>query len=123
MGAYAPVAPVLTEALQYIFQKSYPFLQNINGWLRSDEKVDRTFDKIQLILITLAMVFHTEGIDVRQLIDRRAVEETQLRYLTMLHRYLKDKYQQKADSKLANAVMMIHDAKEAHDLHKKRLPI
>jgi len=109
--------------------------ENINGWLRSNEvianrmsadfdrKSARTFDKIQLILITLAMVFHTEGIDARQLIDGRTVEETQLRYLTMLHRYLKDKYPQKADSKLANAVMMIHEAKEAHDLHKKRLPI
>jgi hypothetical protein len=88
-----------------------------------DRKSATTFDRIQLILITLAMVFHTEGIDTRQLIDGRTVEETQLRYLTMLHRYLKDKYPKKADSKLANAVMMIHEAKEAHDLHKKRLPI
>ena len=80
-------------------------------------------DKIQLILITLAMVFYTEGITRQLSAEKKYIEETQLKYLTMLHRYLKDKYPNKAETKLANGVMILIDAREAHDLHNKRLPV
>lgn len=69
------------------------------------------------------MVFHTDGIAAKLSTSKQFVEETQLKYLTMLHRYLKDKNPQKADTKLANGVMILNDAKEAHELQKKRLPI
>lgn len=78
---------------------------------------------MQLILITLAMIFHTDGIAQRMSSAKRHIEETQLNYLTMLHRYLKDKNPLKADTKLANGVMILNDAKEAHQIHLKRLPI
>lgn len=69
------------------------------------------------------MVFHTDGIAGKLSSSKQVVEEIQLNYLTMLHRYLKDKNPQKADTKLASGVMILNDAKEAHDIQKKRLPI
>lgn len=70
------------------------------------------------------MVFCTEGLIVGQLDDMKLIEETQMKYLTMLHRYLKDKYPNKAHAKLATGMFIIHDAKEAHEIHhNNRLPI
>jgi len=82
-------------------------------------EVDQGFDKIQLILITLVMVFCTDGIIAQELSQIKPhIEGMELKYLTMLQRYLKDKYPEKAHSKLATGVMILHDAKEAHEIRK-----
>ena len=68
------------------------------------------------------MVFYTEGLSQNQhLKDKTIVERNQEKYLTMLHRYLKDKFPRKADSNLAKGVMIMLDSKEAFDIHKLRV--
>ncbi len=90
--------------------------------MKSD--IEDAFDNIQLILITIAMIFHTDGINGQFSAAKNVIEDTQLKYLTMLHRYLKDKFQGcKAEAKFADGVMILNEAKEAHDIHKRRLPI
>ena len=70
------------------------------------------------------MVFCTDGIITQELSQIKPhIEGMELKYLTMLQRYLKDKYPGKAHSKLATGVMILHDAKEAHEIHTKRLPV
>ena len=86
-------------------------------------EVDQGFDKIQLVLLTLVMVFCTDGISAQLSKFKTSIENLELKYLTMLQRYLKDKYPEKAHSKLAAGVMILHDAKEAHEIHTKRLPV
>lgn len=82
-----------------------------------------TIDKTQLILITMAMAFCTEGLIVGQLSNFEAIEKTQLKYLNMLHRYLKDKFPENSRSKLAQGMFIITEAQEAHEIHMNRLPI
>ena len=79
-------------------------------------------DKTQLILITMAMVFSTEGL-IGKLSNIKPIEATQLKYLNMLHRYLKDKYPDTARSKFAQGMFIITEAQEAHEIHTNRLPI
>ena len=69
------------------------------------------------------MVFCTDGISSELANFKTAIESLELNYLTMLQRYLKDKYPEKAHSKLAAGVMILHDAKEAHEIHTMRLPV
>ena len=72
-----------------------------------------TIDKTQLILITMAMAFCTEGLIVGQLSNFEAIEKTQLKYLNMLHRYLKDKFPENSRTKFAQGMFIITEAQEA----------
>jgi hypothetical protein len=99
----------------------YRSSKTINNWLRSEE--DASFDKIQLIILTMVLMYCTDGLKKEELANPEIIEETQQKYLMMLHRYLRDKYPQRVHNKLANGVMIIHNAKEAHDLSSNRLPI
>ena len=94
--------------------------QNINDWLRNDAL--ENIDKTQLILLTMAMAFCTEGL-VEKLLEKEAIEEAQLKYLNMLHRYLKDKHPNSSRSKLAQGMFIIAEAQEAHEIQTNRLRI
>jgi hypothetical protein len=51
------------------------------------------------------------------------VSKVQDQYLTLLHRYLKNKYRQGANSKLANGIMISHLAREVQQIRRQRLPV
>jgi hypothetical protein len=51
------------------------------------------------------------------------ISRVQDQYLTMLHRYLKFKYQQEANSKLAKGIMISSLAREAQEIRSHRLPV
>ena len=98
----------------------YCVFQNINDWLRND--AIENIDKTQLILLTMAMAFCTDGL-VEKLLEKEAIEEAQLKYLNMLHRYLKDKHPNSSRSKLAQGMFIIAEAQEAHEIQTNRLRI
>ena len=102
--------------------KNFPHcdFQNINDWLRND--AIENIDKTQLILLTMAMAFCTDGL-VEKLLEKEAIEEAQLKYLNMLHRYLKDKHPNSSRSKLAQGMFIIAEAQEAHEIQTNRLRI
>ena len=50
------------------------------------------------------------------------IESIQLKYITMLQRYLKEKYPRQAHSKLAGGLMLLQHAKELYKMHSQRLP-
>ena len=90
--------------------------------MRNANDAVENIDKVQLILITMTMAFCTEGL-IGKLSNIEIVEALQLKYLNMLHRYLKDKYPNTARSKLAQGMFIITEAQEAHEIQTIRLPI
>ena len=50
------------------------------------------------------------------------IESIQLKYITLLQRYLKEKYPRQAHSKLAGGLMLLQHAKELYKMHSQRLP-
>ncbi len=66
-------------------------MQSINDWLRQDSQID----KIQLIILTMTLIYCTEGIE-NELESRLLIEQNQQKYVMMLNRYLKNKYPETA---------------------------
>jgi hypothetical protein len=66
------------------------------------------------------MNYFTAGTDFQ---NRPQVSKVQDQYLTLLHRYLKNKYRQGANSKLANGIMISHLAREVQQIRRQRLPV
>ena len=48
---------------------------------------------------------------------------SQMKYISMLHRYLKETYPKQANTKFAGGLMLIQLAKELYDMHSMRLPL
>ena len=54
--------------------------------------------------------------------QKSRIELCQLKYIMMLHRYLKSSYKKEANSKFAGSLMVLHYAKELYKMHSLRLP-
>ena len=71
-----------------------------------------------------------DGIDLEtsleNIVHLRAAEDNQIKFVMMLHRYLKDKYpddEELVNTALANGLMIVSQAKELHEMHSLMLPI
>ena len=79
-----------------------------------------TVDKVQVFLLAHIILLSTDQVQVG---NGSEISKLQDQYLTMLHRYLKYKYQRAANAKLAKGIMITSLAREALEIRKHRLPI
>ena len=59
---------------------------------------------------------------VQPFFTKAKVSVIQMKYITMLHRYLQATYPKQANTKFAGGLMLIQLAKELYDMHSLRLP-
>ncbi len=79
-------------------------------------------DQIQLTLVQMILLLSTEDAENLTLEQKSRIEQSQLKYIIMLHRYLKSFYRTEANSKFAGSLMVLQYAKELYKLHSLRLP-
>ena len=77
------------------------------------------YDSLQLILLILASLFNTDGIDI--LNNKELVEKKQSNYLSLLHRYLKSKNEKTANAHLHQTLMLPPLAVQMYHKLKKGL--
>lgn len=81
---------------------------------------EQEVDKVQIFLLAHILLLSTDQALVE---NNQEVSRLQDQYLTMLHRYLKFKYQQDANAKLAKGIMISSLAREAQEIRSQRLPV
>ena len=83
---------------------------------------DRAPDRIQMTIFEIILLLCADEIYMPEE-NKRKIEAVQLKYVTMLHRYLKEKYPKEASAKFANGLMLLHHVKQLYRMHSQRLPI
>ena len=81
---------------------------------------DTSFDRLQMYLLAHVLLLSTDQVRVN---DVPQVSKLQDNYLTMLHRYLKFKYHQEDNTRLAKGIMISSLAREAQEIRSHRLPV
>ena len=81
---------------------------------------DTNVDRLQMYLLAHILLLSTDQVRVN---DVPQVSKLQDNYLTMLHRYLKFKYHQEANTRLAKGIMISSLAREAQEIRSHRLPV
>ena len=76
-------------------------------------------DTIMVSIICQIFLFNTDFINLK---DRFKVAAIQDKYLKMLHRYLKFKYDSEANKRLGNGLMIMSLARESSEIRRNRLP-
>ena len=77
-------------------------------------------DTIMVTIICQIILFNTDFINLK---DRAKVAAIQDKYLKMLHRYLKFKYDHEANKRLGNGLMIMSLARESSEIRRQRLPV
>ena len=78
-------------------------------------------DRPQLALVIMILLLSPEDSNLTQQ-QKCRVEESQLKYITMLRSYLKYTYKHEANRKFAGGLMILQYAKELYRMHSLRLP-
>ena len=81
---------------------------------------DNNVDRLQVFLLAHIILLSTDQVRVK---DVPQVSKLQDNYLTMLHRYLKFKYNRDANKRLAKGIMISSLAREAQEIRSHRLPV
>ena len=99
-------------------------------WPRIITDGENKIDRSQLAILTMILLLSKDGIklesNLENMVHLRAAEDNQTKFVTMLHRYLKDKYpndETLVNTSLANGLMIVSQAKELHEMHSLMLPI
>jgi len=89
-------------------------MRRIQSWPRyGDNQLDHTM----LLIFCLILLFSADQDKLQQV---ETVENVQLKYTTLLHRYLKSKMAgPAANKKFLEAIMLISDTKELWDINEK----
>ena len=97
------------------------FLQIISRWCRSEwgEQLDQ---HLVFLFLNILMTSVDDSMTLFAPDQRIKLEQIQLQHITLMHRYLKSTCRKKANSKLADTLMMLQYAKELNRLHSLRLP-
>jgi hypothetical protein len=87
-----------------------------------DETGDRTVkvDKLMMYFLCHILLYNTDFI---RLEEPAKVAAIQGKYLRMLHRYLKFKYNQEANNRLGDGIMIASLARESNEIRQNRLPL
>ena len=74
--------------------------------------------------MSLILLHNTDGINPSQFIDIEKVQNTQQKYVILLHKYLKSHLSTKeAFNQLHNGLMMVHATNRINELFQKRLQL
>ena len=97
------------------------FFQIISRWCRSEwgEQLDQ---HLVFLFLNILMTSVDDSMTLFAPDQRIKLEQIQLQHITLMHRYLKSTCRKKANSKLADTLMMLQYAKELNRLHSLRLP-
>ena len=113
-----------------IEERHLKLTRRICMWPRMKKGGENKIDRSQLALLTMILLLSKDGIDLEctfeNMVHLRAAEENQIKFVMMLHRYLKDKYpndEELVNTSLANGLMIVSQAKELHAMHSLMLPI
>ena len=89
-----------------------------DGSLGGVENVDRTM----VVLLAHSLMFNTDFVKLK---EPQRVSQIQLQYLSLLHRYLKFKYEHSdfANRQLHSGVMIGSFAREREEIRRQRLPV
>ena len=105
-----------------IEERHHRITKNISKWPRSGDGM--TVDRGQLVLLTIVMLLAPDAQFTKENID--AIENRQMEYVMMLHRYLRNKFGNettRADIAFANGIQIINLSREAYEMHCRMLPI
>ena len=98
--------------------------QRIYDWIHASRKYSNKIDKCLIILMSLILLHNTDGINPSQFIDFEKVQNTQQKYVILLHKYLKSHLSTKeAFNQLHNGLMMVHATNRINELFQKRLQL
>ena len=98
--------------------------QRIFDWIHASRKYSNKIDKCLIILMSLILLHNTDGINPSQFIDIEKVQNTQQKYVILLHKYLKSHLSTKeAFNQLHNGLMMVHATNRINELFQKRLQL
>merc|ERR1711971_1488438 len=98
--------------------------QRIYDWSNASRKYSNKIDKCLIILMSLILLHNTDGINPSQFIDIEKVQNTQQKYVILLHKYLKSHLSTKeAFNQLHNGLMMVHATNRINELFQKRLQL
>merc|ERR1712137_1042030 len=103
----------LESQVSYVPRGLSPGLDSEQGHRDSDNQLDHTM----LLIFCLVLLFSA---DHEKLQQRELVENVQLKYTTLLRRYLKSKMAgPAANKKFLEAIMLISDTKELWDINER----
>jgi len=98
--------------------------QRIFDWIHASRKYSNKIDKCLIILMSLILLHNTDGMNPSQFIDIEKVQNTQQKYVILLHKYLKSHLSTKeAFNQLHNGLMMVHATNRINELFEKRLQL
>ena len=98
--------------------------QRIFDWIHASRKYSNKIDKCLIILMSLILLHNTDGINPSQFINIEKVQNTQQKYVILLHKYLKSHLSTKeAFNQLHNGLMMVHATNRINELFQKRLQL
>ena len=98
--------------------------QRIFDWLHASKKYSNKIDKCLITLMSLILLHNTDGINPSQFSDIEKVQNTQQKYVILLHKYLKSHLSKKeAFNQLHNGLMMVHATNRINELFQKRLQL
>ncbi len=89
-----------------------------NGSAQQPQHIDRSM----FVLLELVLAFSTDFVSGVELRVKEAMEREQVKYLCLLHRYLRFKYSENSDlanAKMADGIALISYAKEALDIQRR----
>ena len=105
-----------------LLEQRHEFLvQKMKHWAIDTEPTSGSkVDCIMIFYLCHILLYSTDFVKL-QMPNR--ISSIQDKYLKMLHRYLKFKYDQEATKKLGNGIMILSFAREANEIRQKRLPV
>ena len=113
-----------------IEQRHFKLTRRICMWPRMSADGEDKIDRSLFALLTMILLLSKDGINFETSLesktDQKLAEESQIKFVMMLHRYLKDKYPNKdelVNTSLATGLMIVSQAKELHEMHSLMLPI
>ena len=101
-----------------IEMRHYRLTQTISRWSRRNKVLDSQL----MILYSMILLLSTEDFPLPDQLKTK-VSSIQMKYISMLQRYLKDTYPKQANTKFAGGLMLIQFAKELYEMHSMRLPL
>ena len=101
-----------------IEERHYRLTQTISRWSRRSKILDSQL----MILCCMILLLSADDLPMAGNLKEK-VSAIQMKYILMLHRYLKDTYPKQANTKFAGGLMLVQFSKELYDMHSMRLPL
>ena len=96
--------------------------KSIHDWFQFAKNDSNENECILLILVLLILLLNLDGFD-GNLINKKFIEESQQKYASLLHFYLKSQFPDKHQGLLAKGLMFVQDAQRAYELSQQKLQL